>query len=119
MVLPQYFANFSVELTKHFNQAIAMCGVRYHHNIEKRDTSTYYFEPSFVVIDTGPGTQSSDHVNDCHSSNVNDAEVSVISIVLGTFGILNQIVSLLAIVGFLFLKLRRVTAASTDIRSHQ
>lgn len=87
-----------------------MCGVRYHHNnIEKRDTSIYYFESSFVLIDTG--LQSSDHINDC--GNVNDAEVLVISILLGTFGIL--IVSLLAIVGFLFLKLHRVIAASTDV----
>ena len=87
-----------------------MCGVDYCHK-EKRDTSKYYFDPSFVVIDTAPGIQSYDHINDC--GNVYDTEVLVISTVLGTFGILT--VSLLAIIGFLFLKLRRVTTATTDV----
>ena len=68
-----------------------------------------------MVIDTGLGIPEPqyDHIGDC--GNVYATEVLVISTVLGAFGIM--IVSLLAIiiVGFLYLKLRRVTAASTDI----
>ena len=117
----KYVADFSInESMVNFSRAIAMCGVRYYRyyqgDINKRDTSSskYHFESSFTVIDTGlgiPEPHQYDHIGD--RGNVYATEVLVISTVLGAFGIM--IVSLLAIVGFLYLKLRRATAASTEV----
>ena len=115
----KHVADFSInESMVNFSRAIAICGVRYYYqgDINKRDTlsSKYHFESSFTVIDTGlgiPEPHQYDHIGDC--GNVYATEVLVISTVLGAFGIM--IVSLLAIVGFLYLKLRRASAASTEV----
>ena len=117
----RHVADFSSnESMVNFSRAIAICGVRYYYqgDINKRDTlsSKYHFESSFTVIDTGlgiPEPHQYDHIGDY--GNVYATEVLVISTVLGAFGIM--IVSLLAIVGFLYLKLRRATAASTEVNS--
>ena len=99
MQVSKYHAKFSIQLTN-FSTAIAVCGVHYRSRGE--DNSTYSFEPSFVVIDN-----TLDHLVTCNNND--HVRLVIVSTVTGIFGLL--IVSLLAIVGFLFLKLRRDTAS--------
>ena len=99
----KYYANFSI-YPMNFSRprALAMCGVRFH---ERHSSSFQFcFESSFVLIST--------HYNHVHSCS-NNHELLMISIATGIFGFI-LIVSLLAVVGFLSLKLRRV-AASTKV----
>ena len=93
------YAKFSTQPVN-FSKAIAVCGVHYRSRGE--DNSTYSFEYSFVVIDN-----THDHPVTCNNND--RSRLIIISTVTGIFGLL--IVPLLAIVGFLFLKLRRVTAS--------
>ena len=106
-------AKFHAEFTVHpvnFSQALAVCGIiRYHHaQIQGEINSTYCFESSFsVIVDSA-------HSSQTRSTNCsNSTEVLVTSIVTGIFGLLT--LSLLAIVGFLFLKLRRAGTSPDNV----
>ena len=106
-------AKFHAEFTVHpvnFSQALAICGIiRDHHTqIQGEINSTYCFESSFLVI------VDSTHSSQTRSTNCNHStEVLVTSIVTGIFGLLT--LSLLAIVGFLFLKLRRAGTSDDNV----